>query len=531
MLLGACTQSPEGAAPAPSGPSLLAPDEAGEPARTTLRWALDPPSAVVPPLAADPTGLIVADALFDGLTRLDEDGAAAPAAAVRWRSNADATVWTFTLRPGAVYHDGSPVTAADVKLAWEEGLRRGVIAAHLQDVAGFPAFAAGEADTVRGVIARGSRTLQVLLHRPRADFAEVVAHPSLAPVPSAAWLGDEQSFRTRPVGNGPFEVVEDWGGGPFLRARAAPGWSNGPAPEIDEVLFRFTDPASGFIAFQQGRADVATVPQGAMAAATDRYGEAGTDGQEAGVVRSEAAEVYLLALNHAVPPFDEVAVRRAVSMAIDRAAIVDRMPDANAVIAQGLAPSTVPGSAPGACAMCVYAPDSARRMFALHGVTELEFWVNREGGHEAVAEEIAEAMAAAGVELTVRAVPFSEFVAAVETGEAALFRYGWAAEHPTLDDLLVPLLSSGSVGLAGGNPGGYGDPDVDELLAQARSERSSGRLETLRAAERLALGRDQAVIPVMFTRHRLVVDERVSGFAVDATGRADLTRVRVDDAD
>jgi oligopeptide transport system substrate-binding protein len=491
-----------------------------------LRWALPPPATLIPPLAADPESLTVVGALFDPLTRVDTDGIPSPLAASSWRSNEQATVWTFRLRAGAVFHDGSPVEATDVARSWEEGVRRGRLASHLQDVRGFSEVRAGDSEEFSGLLVQGSRTLQVFLDRPRADFAAVVAHPSLAPIPADAWA-DEQAFDRRPIGNGPFEVSEHGSGGSFVRARRASAWSNGRAPMVDEVLFRFGDPASAFVAFQQGRVDIAEVPAGGVDAAREHFGDADERGG-GGLYTGAASELYMLAMNTNEPPFDDVTVRRALSFALDRDALVELVPDQNAFPARSLAPPTVAGAQASPCSTCMHAPAPAARLFQETGVDRLELWIDTEGGHERIADEIAAALAEVGVTLTIRAEPFDEFVEAVDSGQARLFRYGWSAEHPTLDEMVVPLIRSSSGGVATGNPGGYANADVDAFLEQAQATTDlEARTGLLHSAENLALGREQAVVPLLFLRQRLAVGERVDGFAVGPTGRVDLTRVRV----
>ncbi len=504
-------------------PLLDEPPEAGGPPATVLRWAVGEVEAIVPPLATSTDELRIADAVFDGLTRLDEDLEPAPALAEHWRHDARAKVWTFRIRPDATFHDGTPVTAADVRFTWEEGVREGRVAPHLRDVRGYEPLARGEADGLDGVLVHGERTLQVLLERPRADLAVVLAHPSLAPVPEATYRADPEGFAGQPVGAGAYEVREPWSPGAFARLHRREG-RQGP----EEVLFRFTDPTTGYIAFQQGRVDLATVPEGALAEAEERYGLAEDGRTGPGVLGGEAAQVYLLGLRLDAPPFDETAVRRALSFAIDRDALVEGVADEAAAIARGLTPRSVPGGAASSCSTCLHAPNAAERVFAERGIDALELWIDRGGGHRLLAERLQADLAAVGVTLEVREVGTAELYDAIEDGRAALYRYGWTLEHPSPEDVVVPLLHSASAGLAGGNPGGFASEEVDDLIdeALATTDREE-RFALLRSAETLGLGREQATIPLLFPTGRLVVGERVEGFAAEPTGRADLERVDV----
>lgn len=504
-------------------PLLAERPEVEGPAPAVLRWAIGDVEAIVPPLATTPDELRVADAVFDGLTRLDEDLEPQPALAEGWRHDDRARVWTFRLRPDATFHDGTPVTAADVRFTWEEGVREGRVAPHLRDVRGYEALVRGEADGLDGVLVHGERTVQVLLERPRADLAVRLAHPSLAPVPEAAYRADPEGFARQPLGAGAYALREPWSPGAFARLHRVEG-RQGP----EEVLFRFTDPTTGYIAFQQGRVDLATVPEGALAEAEGRYGRAEDGRTGPGVLGGEAAQVYLLGLRLDEPPFDDTAVRRALSFAIDRGALVEDVADGGAVVARGLTPRSVPGGAVSACSTCLHAPNAAERVFAERDIDALELWIDRGGGHRLLAERLEADLAAVGVALDVREVDTGELYDAIEDGRASLYRYGWTLEHPTPEDVVVPLLHSASQGVAGGNPGGFASEEVDGLIdeALATTDRDD-RLALLRSAETLGLGREQATIPLLFPTQRLVVGDRVDGFVAEPTGRADLERVDV----
>ena len=530
LLLTACLAQDDSSAapsPAPEPPDPLTEPESQAATPQTLRWAIGPPREIVPPLAADTDSLTVVDALFESLTRVDEDGEVRPAAASNWWANGDATAWVFVLESGNVYHDGRPVVAADVKFAWEEGIRRGVVAPHLEDVVGYDALRRGDTDKLVGVSAHGDRTLRITLERPRADLPVVMAHPSLAPVPAERWADDVEGYRQWPVGNGPFAMSEEWTRADFVRLNRVETASETDSGTVEELLFRFTDPTTGFVAFQQGRMDATTVPPGALPEALATYGAMG-ENEDGGVLTGERASLYLLAMNVESPPFDDPVVRRALSFALDRDDLVESVPDRNATVARGLAPASVPDGQVTSCTTCMHGAAASERMFADRGITQLEMWVNAEGGHEEVAERIAAALEEVGVHLTVHSLPFAEFVDAVESGEATLFRYGWAAEHVSLDDMLVPLLHSRSGGLESGNPGGYANEQVDALLDEAQGTRDRDeRAQLFQAAKTLALGREQAVIPIHFDRHRLVVSDRVEGFSVGPTGRVAFDELRI----
>lgn len=498
----------------------------------TLRYAISEPSALVPAEATTPSDFAVVGALFDSLTTWGPDLEVAPRAATAWSSNDEATRWTFELRPGATFHDGSLVTAADVEFTWELAVAEGTAAApHLRDVSGYEALRDGDAEGLAGVTALDERLLRVELERPNAEFPAVVAHPSLAPLPEDRWEQDPNAFQDQPIGNGPFAVSEPWARGQFVRAARFEEWGNGDGPELAEVVFQVTDPETAFVAFQQERMDVTRLPAGALDAARERYGETADGYTGPGVLTGDQAALYFLGFTMNRPVVDEEEVRRAVSLAIDRDDLVENLGEGNLTVARSLVPPGLPESRDFACRSCRHDPDAAEALFDEHEVAELTLWLNEAGGHEDVAEYLRRDLKAVGVDLTLRTVEsFGAYLDALRGGRAALFRLGWTLDYPTLDDAFRPLLHSSSRPPSGEgfNYGGYSDEEVDSLLDEAGAtlEAASRRSRYWQAEERV-LNQEQALVPLFFTRHNVIVSERVAGFVYTPMRTVDLSTVRI----
>jgi oligopeptide transport system substrate-binding protein len=533
VLLAACEigldepPEPVRADPTPQ-PTPDAGDDAGPDG--TLRYGVEEPEAIVPAFAAGPAEVAVVDAVFDSLTQVSADLDVEPSAAVQWGSDDEARTWTFVLRRDATFHDGTPVTAADVKFAWELAVREDVVGYHLRNVRGYDDLRAGEGDQLAGVEAAGERVLRVELDRPEAEFPALVAHPALAPVPQEAWERDPDTFAAQPVGNGPFMVAEPLVPGAFLRTARFDDWANGDEPAaLSEVLFQFLDTDTAYLAFQQGRLDFTALPREALSDALDRY-ERSADGYRGpGVILGDAPSLYYLGFDLTEEPFDDVAVRRAVSLSIDRAALVGDAFDDNAAIARGAVPPVLREARPGACRTCRYDPAEAEAIFTGRDIDELTLWLNREGGHIRVARQLRDDLAEVGVRLVLRTEEFGTYLDRLAAGDAGLFRFGWTLDHPTMSDALQPLFHSQSEPSAGGfNFAGYAG--VDDLLDEARATLDPDlRRARYREAEDLVLNRDQVIVPLVTLRHRAVVSERVDGLVHGPMGTTNLAEVRVDE--
>jgi ABC-type transport system substrate-binding protein len=531
LLLAACDPAdvarprPITGTVAPSASASASPARGG-----TLRWAIRRPAAIVPGEATDDAGLLVVDTLFDSLTQVDATGEVHPAAAVRWRSSDDGRRWRFTLRDDARYHDGTLVRARDFATSWAHTVELGLTGSQLQDVAGYRAVREGRSDRLAGVRAVDGTTLEVRLHRPMMDLPALVAHPTLAPLPDGATTAGP--FADQPVGNGPYRIAEGWGRGRFIRVERDRGWHNGPSERssarVREIVFRIIDVDAAYVAFQQGRVDVAPLPGGARRQALRTYGPADL-GRGPGVVDAPSPTLYFLAFHMDTPPWDDVEVRRAFSRAIDRQALVAAQGDLALDPARWIVPPALQEGAPAVCDTCLHLPSLAADAFRRAGVAEVTLTVDAEGGHERVARRIRADLADVGVAVTVETLSFDAYLAGIEAGQVALYRFGWQAQYPSAGGMLEAIVRSGAPRERGdgANYGGYADDRVDELLDRARrapTERRRHRL-WMRAEER-ALS-DQAVVPLFGFRQRTVISERVRDLVLTPWGTATPERARL----
>jgi peptide/nickel transport system substrate-binding protein/oligopeptide transport system substrate-binding protein len=531
VLLAACDAADVAApraTPGTVGPrasASVAPARGG-----TLRWAIRRPAAIVPGEATDDAGLLVVDTLFDSLTRVDAVGEVHPATAVRWRSSDGGRRWRFTLRSDARYHDGTAVRAHDFAVSWAHTVELGLTGSHLQDVVGYRAVREGRSGRLAGVRAVDGTTLEVRLRHPMMDLPALVAHPTLAPLPDGATAA--RQFADRPVGNGPYRIAERWSRGQFIRVERDRGWHNGPSERssarVREIVFRIIDTDAAYVAFQQGRVDVAPLPAGARRQALRTYGPA-DQGRGPGVVDAPSPTLYFLAFHMDTPPWDEVEVRRALSRAIDRVALVDAQRDLELDPARWIVPPALQEVTPAVCGTCLHLPSLAADTFRRAGVSEVTLTVDAEGGHERVARRIRADLADVGVVVNVKTLPFEAYLAGIEAGGLALYRLGWQAQYPSAGAMLEAVVRSGAPRERGdgANYGGYADARVDSLLDRARRTRSARRRRQLWArAEERAL-RDQAIVPLFSFRQRTVISEHVRDLALSPWGTATPERARL----
>lgn len=537
LLASACTL---GEPDAPGTPAVTAPEDPPTVARPSgaddnvggsFRYALDrDPAAIDPRFLTDDEGRAVADALFDSLVALDAHLGVVPAAARSWEVDADGTVFTFHLQPDATFHDGSPVTARDFVRSFNRivsgtATPASFLASLFAPVAGYDdARAAGV--RMAGLEAVDDLTLVIRLAEPFPEFVEVLADPGLAPTPPAA-DASPRAFAERPVGNGPFQMAEPWQHEQFVRVARYPDYYGEPAL-LDEVVFQIYahDPGldEQYADLEAGQLHFAGVPVGRRDRTIEEFGISDDGYAGPGVLDGLATTLYYYGFNTERPPFDDPDVRRAVSLLIDRDRIVEEITRGTRRVAAGIVPPSIPGARAGSCLYCRYDPE---RAVELVGERELEpFTLVHNAGrtHEAVARLVAaDIERALGVAVDVVSKDLRTHVRDLRAGEMEIFRLGWDADHPSPGSYLHPLFSSSTLGVD--NLTRFQDPEVDELLAQARAEPDEdARGELYHQVEQRVLD-VAALAPVMFYEHDRVVAPDVRGFVYTAMGTVDLARV------
>lgn len=552
LVLSACVGGPAAAPPSPSPsatPTVTTPAPTGPtsteiaPAEDvrTLRYALDrDPASIEPGFTSDPEGELVVDALFDSLVRLGDDLATVePEAAESWTVSEDGRTWVFTLRPGGRFHDDTPVVAEDFVRAFRRIVdgtsgRRTFAGQRLAAVVGYDA-AVRDGVPLSGVRATGELELEIQLSRPDAGLLVALAHPTMGPVPPAA-EEDPRGFGERPIGNGPFRMAEAWEHNQFIRVARTPGHRE--VPGVDEVVFRIyaSSPGQAWDDLRTGLVDVATVPAEDVTAARLGFGtgEGGLVGP--GLLDAPGTAIYHYGFNVAAAPFDDVRVRRAVSLVIDRDAVVTGIAPGTRRTLTAIVPPLVPGAQPGACAHCVHDPEAARALMAEvrdpdgDGVEDVVLppvvlRVDRGETNAAIADLVATAMRdELGLEVAVETATLDDHMAALRAGEMQVFRSGW--QGTTATTFLDPLFRSTSPD----NLTGYANPEVDALLdAAAATGDDVARTAVLRQVESIVLG-DVVVAPMHVYLHRVVVADVVEGFVLRPDGHVDLTDVRVERA-
>ncbi|GAA1856357.1 ABC transporter substrate-binding protein [Myceligenerans crystallogenes] len=493
-----------------------------------IRVPITLPTAIDPYRAQELMGITVTKALYDGLLRLDGRGRLRGCVAETWQADESGTRWTFRLGVRSRFSTGERVTAHHFVHAWTRACcpeADSETTYHMASIEGYQARRFGTAAELTGVSAPDAQTLVVQLAEPDFEFDLKVLQPVFSPVPLDSGPALGERFNRLPVGNGPLMLAGPWTGQETetIELVANPHYSGhrpygggGVAVEVLAPHEARDEAGSGLLS---GRFDVAQVKPaddtGHLSLLTTRLN----------------ATIYLLPFLHHGPMAD-AAVRRAVANALDRPALAE----AAGVDQEDITDRLVPFGLWGQDAPAERAPVTGEPPRPREGLEPIAIVHNVEGGHERWVELAAQQITAAlGVAVEPSQVTAAEVVD-FRTSYAArgMCRAGWMADYPSADNFLFPLLHSSCTspdaqGRAhGDNEGRYADAEFDALVVRARSEKDPGRREELRrAAEEIAITRDNALIPLWHATDRRWYDpQRVRGVRVDRFGCLALDELR-----
>jgi len=502
--------------------------EATAPAEQQLRISQrNEPATLDPHLATLPDEFFLIRALAEGLVVPNpRGGPPLPGAAERWETSADGLTWTFHLRADARWSNGDPVAAADFVYSIRRALTPALAAPKAQlffALKNAAAFYRGQlADpTQLGAAARDAHTLVLTLEQPTPQLLALAASGPWLPVHPASveraggptTRGGAWTEPGRYVGNGPF-VLTEWRKAQHLLVTRNPLYHAADRIPLTSVRYQIYD--SGDTeerAFRAGQVDIT------MAVPFTKLGHYG-----APVLRRQPLhETRYFALNTTRPPLDDVRVRRALALALDRDAIVRNVlrggqrPALN-FVPPGLGGYTFDATANSSAALPAgaSATEEARALLAEAGFPggkgfpklELSAWNVNPAILEAAQQMWRREL---GIETAIVQREGKVHMAAVIAGDFAIALMPAIPDYDDASALFGELTTGAS-----GNFSRWSDADYDDLVRHAARETSAARRNELyRAAERRLLER-LPIVPFYFNSQDYLVAARVSGWRQDA---------------
>jgi oligopeptide transport system substrate-binding protein len=469
------------------------------------------------PLSWDPADLFDAvsvqlvSQVFEGLTVLDGGDRVRPALAESWTVEDEGRRIVFELRDGLSFSDGSPLDADDVRRSWLRVIdpaRTNSLSSLLYDIAGARAYALGQAGADEVGIYADGRQLTVEFERPASFFPALAAVPSLAIVPANI---DDLSRGPEPgevfPATGPYVPVDQELG--EVRLTANPTyWAGAPAIERITVL---TDDGgrSNIDVFEDEAVDWTRI-SGADAAWIRFDRNLGPQLR----FTSEMA-VDFLGFDTTAPPFDDVAVRRAVAMAVDWRRLAkldaDDSEPPTSIVPPGMS-SRSDGDY-----LLAYDPDAARAELAAAGypggagLPAVSLSTYGIGRAEAIAADLRREL---GIDVLVEHRPFEEHSELLDTATPSMWTISWSADFPHAHDFLGLLLRSDS----SANAGGWSDPAYDALIDAAAATGDPTQQAARYDEAQLILREATPIIPMGYGNTWSLSRDGLRGAAISGVG-------------
>ena len=470
-----------GAAAALAVLAAIAGGQWGERRWDTLELALlDNPTTLDPALIKDVSGGRLAALLYPNLVRYGDDRIAGDLAD-RWEVSADGLVYTFHVRQGARWPDGTAISAADVKASFERALAGEVASPRawvLIGIKGAAEFHEGRAGEIAGISVEGDNLVRLALEKPSGTFLSLLTMPSAAILPAATPKKPFWGVDSFPVAGGPYciERIEP----DISLTLAANPLYYGARPTAARIRYRvIRNPFAEVSLFRQGRLDIIEVPD-----AFDRFFL--SDAAWAPYIDSiEGLNIYYLGFNCTRAPFDGRELRRAVCEAIDRQAIVGAVLHGKASAAVGPIPPALSGYDPGLRGLPY---DLAAAQTVIRGTRlpgrPLVILATSNADTVVVAQAIAGQLRKAGLSVEVAPREKATFKALLRDGDFDMVYYSWVADYADGENFLMPLFGT-SKDRSGGNYTAYSSAEVDGLLAAAAASGDDGKRSQLyrKAAE------------------------------------------------
>ncbi len=459
---------------------------------------------------------------FEGLVAEDARGDAIPGQAASWTISPDGLVYTFTLRDDIFWANGEPVIAADflANFQWLFDPVNAVEYGYLQfPIRNAAAIAVGALPMDQlGVTVLNDRTLEIALERPTPYFLQALTHSTAYPLPShqLAANGSDWLVPENVVCNGPFSIVaqdDKW-----VQAVRSETYYDRDSVTVDQVNYYFiSDLMDGLTRFKAGEIDVIYgLPASANALINELVSK------QSNVVPSLGLSYY--AINLEKPPFDNVAIRSALSMALDRSAIDTQGAPLADFVAYGLVPrgtANYAGIEPYEPQWAAW-PYEQRVATAAAAMAELGYtpenplalqirYAANPGPSQQIARDVASMWSRIGVKAELLGGDPTQHYAALRTGDFDIGPVSWMLDYSDPYNILEILMAESEF-----NVGRYNNPVFEQLLADAAVELDLEKRATLLAsAERLAV-EDVAVIPLHWVTLTNLVSDSVSGVVDNA---------------
>ena len=476
----------------------------------TLQLAGGDPITLDPHLAGDAGSAEYIVEIFSGLTTIDQKLNVVPDLAESFKVSDDGKTYTFALRPNATFHNGRAVEAKDVKCSMERAASKQLgsptASAYLNDIVGSAEVFRGMTSEMKGIEVVDARTVKITIDAPKPYFLAKLSFPTAFVVDCAQVKDNPRNWTRQPNGTGPYKLKE-WRLGERLVLQAYDGFYAG-VPKLQQTVYAFSG-GSPFTRFQNKELGVAGISVNDMDSVRDKNNPLNK------LYRVDSSfSISYIAMNVKAPPLDDVNVRRALGLAMDRQKITNVTFNRMVAAATGILPPELPGFTPTDKSL-KFNPEEAKKALAASSyagkplpIIELtEVGAGAEGriDTQAYIEGWKQIL---GIEVRIRQTDQATFYADVDAGKLQMFNSGWIMDYPDPENVLdLKFYSKSQL-----NDSSYANPKVDRALEEARTERDPEKRIRLYQQAEIDIVNDAVWLPLYFAQSHSVVSAAVKGW-------------------
>ena len=460
--------------------------------------------------------------VFETLLIINENNEAVPGQAESWTTSEDGLTWTFTMRDGLKWSDGSELNAKDFEYSFKRMANPDTTAPYaetclgmidgFEEAAGFPDADGNPTvepnfDALNVKASDDGKTLTIVLGYPCSYFDKIAAFAAMSPVQKATVEANGDAWATSPdtyVCNGPYMITE-WTPSERIVLTKNPnyvgGWDSSKIVSDSITLLLLEDSSASYAAYNSGEAVlVKDVPTDEIPSLTKAE-----DGGDFYV--DTILGTYYVSLNLKRDAFKDAKVRKALSLAIDRDYVANTIMQgtystADSIVGPGIVDEKGyfhdNGNAPYISADYEANLAEAKKLLAEAGYPNgegypvIEYSCNDAGYHVPLAEYLQQAWGDLGITLTISKMEWSSFTAARRAGEYDVARNGWVMDYNDPSNML-DLFCSGN----GNNDGKYSNPEFDAAIDASRVADVSEHFAQLHKAEDILM-EDTGCLPIAY---------------------------------
>ena len=457
--------------------------------------------------------------LFDGLMAYKPGTTdLVPALAESDKISEDGKTYTFTLRDGVRFSNGRAMTADDVKYSLDRTVNPKTAspgASFFSTIAGYDAVAKGKAAALSGVKVIDPHTVEIDLSQPDASFLQKMALNFAFVVPKEAVEKYGADFGKHPVGTGAFKMDHWTLGQQLVFVRNPDYWRKG-IPHLDKITFEFGQaPIVALLRLQRGEVDIAGdgIPPA-------KFLEVMKDPKtKNNIVEGEQLQTGYITLNTTEKPFDNVKVRQAVNMAIDKKRIIQII-NGRAIPAKEPLPPLMPGYNKDLKGYS-YDPAAAKKLLADASYPngfETQLYVYNTDPNPRIAEAIQRDLSQIGITANIKSLDQASVISAGGSKEGVPMIWSggmaWIADYPDPSDFYWPILSCTGADVGGWNWAKYCNKSLDgearkadAIVAPSKQDERNAMWSDIYAK----VMKDAPWVPVFHEKHYTIRSDRMAG--------------------